>query len=190
MHRRQILSSAAALSAGLIATSAFAQTTSKTTDPEKMGEAETRHATMTMKVGALSLATSRIAEKKETGPMVAQFAMFEVAEQETIADVLNSMKRSASAAKGAMTKPTEAEVMEMLDADGKRMVEKLQGLSGTEFSKMYVTAQVEGHQKLLDIQEDYLKVGENRENLNVAKLARGQIKEHLKLLADIKSEMG
>ncbi|KAB0682811.1 DUF4142 domain-containing protein [Aureimonas leprariae] len=190
MHRRQILSSIAALSAGFVATSAFAQATAKKTDPEAMGEAERKHAMMTMKVGALSLATSRIAEKKDTGPMVAQFAMFEVAEQETIADVLNSMKKSESAAKGSMTKPSEAEVMDMLDAEGKQMVEKLQGLSGTEFSKMYVMAQTEGHQKLLAIQEEYLKVGENREHLNVTKLARGQIKEHLKLLADIKTDLG
>jgi putative membrane protein len=190
MHRRQILSSVAAVSAGLVATGAFAQSTAKKTDPDMMGEAETRHAAMTMKVGALSLATSRIAEKKDTGPMVAQFATFEVAEQETIADVLKSMKKSEGAAKGAISKPSESEVMEMLDAEGKRMVETLQGLSGSEFSKMYVTAQTEGHQKLLDIQEDYLKAGENREHLNVAKLARGQIKEHLKLLADIKTDLG
>lgn len=190
MHRRQILSTAVAMSALLVAPAVFAQETTKTTDPEKMGEAETKHAMETMKVGALSLATSRIAEKKDTGPMVAQFAMFEVAEQETIADVLKSMKMDESAAKGTVAKPSDAEVMGMLDAEGKQMVEKLQALSGKEFSKMYVMAQTEGHQKLLDIQEEYLKVGKNREHLNVTKLARGQIKEHLKLLADLKTELG
>ncbi|GGE11581.1 hypothetical protein GCM10011390_33390 [Aureimonas endophytica] len=190
MHRRQMLSSAIAISAVLVAGSAFAQETAKTTDPEKMGEAETKHSMMTMKVGALSLATSRIAAKKETGPKVAEFAMFEVAEQETIADILKSMKMDESAAKGEVAKPTDAEVMEMLDAEGRQMVEKLDKLSGKEFSTMYVTAQTEGHQKLLAIQEDYLKVGKNREHLNVTKLARGQIKEHLKLLADLKTELG
>lgn len=63
-------------------------------------------------------------------------------------------------------------------------------MSGTEFDKMYVTAQLDGHRKLLTIQEDYLKVGKNREHLSVAKLARGQIKEHIALLEDLQSKLG
>jgi putative membrane protein len=190
MQRRHMLASFAALSAGLAAGSTFAQETTKSTDPEMMGEAEMRHSQRTMKVGALSLAASRIAEKKANGPMVKQFAMLETAEQETIADVLMSMKKSESAARGALATISDAEVRDMLDADGRRMLEMLEGLSGEAFSKQYVAAQIEGHRMLLGIQEDYLKSGENREHLGITKLARGQIKEHLVLLDDIRTQLG
>jgi hypothetical protein len=43
---------------------------------------------------------------------------------------------------------------------------------------------------LLTIQEDYLKVGQNREHLSVTKLARGQIKEHIDHLDMLKSKVG
>jgi len=122
--------------------------------------------------------------------MVKKFAGFEVAEQETIADILMSMKADPSAAEGALKKPSDAEVEAMIPAADKEMVTKLSGMSGAEFDKMYVTAQLDGHKKLLTIQEDYLKVGKNREHLSVAKLARGQIKEHISHLEDLQSKMG
>jgi len=51
--------------------------------------------------------------------------------------------------------------------------------------------QIDGHQKLLAIQERYLQGNPgNRESANVAKLARGQIKEHLTMLQDMQKELG
>jgi putative membrane protein len=58
------------------------------------------------------------------------------------------------------------------------------------FDRDYLMAQTEGHEKLLTIQENYLKSGQNLDSVNVAKLASLQIKEHLQLLADIDSETG
>ena len=188
LHRRQMLAAGLAGSVGLIVTSALAQTSGSSN--MAMGEAETKHAEETAQVGALSLATSRVATEKASDAMVKQFAEFEVAEQETISDVLMSMKADPSAAQGALKKPSEAEVEAMIPASEKEKLTQLQGMSGAEFDKMYVTAQLEGHQKLLTIQEDYLKAGTNREHLSVAKLARGQIKEHITLLEDIQSKMG
>jgi putative membrane protein len=52
---------------------------------------------------------------------------------------------------------------------------------------IYVSAQIDGHQELLKIQETYLKSGSMREEVSVAKLARGQIKEHLALLEGAKT---
>lgn len=78
----------------------------------------------------------------------------------------------------------------MLDAEGKASLEKLKGLSGADFDKAYVTAQLDGHKKLLMIQEDYLKAGQNREHLSVTKLARGQIKEHIEHLEMLKTKAG
>ena len=187
MKRRSILmatAAAAALPALLSYASAFAQTTSP-----PPGEAEKKHAEQTKVVGSLSLATSRFALEKASDPTVKEFAKWEVGEQETVGDILKSMETD-SKAEGALKPPTEAEVEAAFDADGKAAVDKLRSLSAAEFDKAYVTAQLEGHKKLLSIQEDYLKVGQNREHLSLAKLARGQVKEHIDHLNALKSKVG
>lgn len=190
MFRRDILTGLAVASAALVAAPALAQDAMKS-DGMAMGEAEMKHDKDTATVGSLSLATSRIALEKAKGAKVKEFAEFETAEQETIADILMSMKKPAGEAQGALMKPSEAEVEAMLDAMGKETVAKMKAApAGTGFDKEYVTAQLDGHKKLLAIQEDYLKVGRDREHLSVAKLARGQIREHIKLLEDIQSMMG
>jgi putative membrane protein len=173
MNRRNMLKTTVALAIlpAFLASEAFAQDTGDT-------DAEKKHAELTKKVGALSLATSRVAAEKATDPMVKAFAKWEVAEQETIADILKSMEAGAKA-EGALKPPSENEVEAMLDAEGKSALEKLRGVSGLDFDKAYLAVQLDGHKKLLAIQEDYLKVGENREHLSVTKLARGQINEHI-----------
>jgi predicted outer membrane protein len=121
--------------------------------------------------------------------MVKEFAKWEVAEQETIADILKSMETDAKA-EGALKPPTEVEVEATLDAESKSSLDKLKSASGPDFDKAYVAAQLDGHKKLLTIQEDYLKVGQNREHLSVTKLARGQIKEHIDHLDMLKLKVG
>ncbi|MDI6029152.1 DUF4142 domain-containing protein [Corticibacterium sp. UT-5YL-CI-8] len=147
-----------------------------------MGEAEITHAQETKKVGALLLATSRVALTAAADPKVKQFAQWEVAEQETIADVLKSMEAEGGKAEGALHPPTEAETEASLDQDGKTKLNDLKGMTGADFDKAYLASQMDGHKKLLQIQEEYLKVGQNREHLSVTKLARGQIKEHIRIL--------
>jgi putative membrane protein len=189
MHRRQMMTAAVAASASLIAASTLGLSAGAAL-AAGMGEAETKHAKDTATVGSLSLATSRVAVEKASDAWVKKFAGFEVAEQETIADILMSMKASADAAEGALKKPSDADVEAMIDPEGKEALAKLKGLSGAEFDKAYVTAQLDGHKKLLVIQEDYLKVGKVREHLDVAKLARGMVKEHISHLEDLQSKAG
>ena len=45
--------------------------------------------------------------------------------------------------------------------------------------------QVEGHSQLLAVQERYLAYGRVPSIRHIAMLARGQIREHLRLLSDI-----
>lgn len=54
--------------------------------------------------------------------------------------------------------------------------------SDPDFDKTYFAVQPDGHNQLLAIQEDYLKVGQSKEHLSITKLARGQVKEHIKHL--------
>jgi predicted outer membrane protein len=144
----------------------------------------------TMPIGALSLAVSRVALQKAQFPKLKEFARFEVAEQETIADVLNSLEHEGPVS-GTIKAPSDAELQKVMDPSAQQKVEKMKSTQeGATFDREYLDAQVDGHEKLLQIQEDYLKSGRNADGINVAKLARGQIKEHLQLLADIKNEMG
>jgi predicted outer membrane protein len=97
--------------------------------------------------------------------MVTQFANFEVAEQETMGEILKP-----PATGGPPTDPMQAGLMKKLES------------SGDNFDRDYVAAEIEGHNRLLQIQEAYISSGKDQAQLNVAKVARGMIKEHLALL--------
>ncbi|MBV9078945.1 MAG: DUF4142 domain-containing protein, partial [Methylobacteriaceae bacterium] len=132
------------------------------------------YATRTAMAGHASLLQADEGLQKARAPRVKEFAQFEHDEQTTIAEILKSMNPS-------MTMPAP-------DAKAAAAIAKLKEMkAGADFDRAFVTAQTEGHEMLLSIQEDYLKSGKNREVLNVAKLARGQIKEHLALLRDMRS---
>lgn len=154
-------------------------------------EASTQHINGTMAVGSLSLAVSRIALTKAKNPMLKQFAGFEVAEQETIADILKGMMMPDTPPNGDVKSPTDAALMGNLDAKGKAAVEKMHAMkAGPEFDREYVKAQIDGHKQLLEIQTAYLKMPNARDETNVAKLASGMIKEHLALLGDLEKKTG
>lgn len=143
----------------------------------KLGNAEVEHAKKTAIAGAATLESSKVAVTKAQNEMVKMFAMFERDEQMTIAEVLEAMDPSLGAAKP--------------DAKMADMLQKMNAMpAGAEFDKAYVAAQVQGHETLLSIQEEYLKVGRNREHVAVAKMARGVIKEHLALLAHTRKMLG
>jgi len=137
-------------------------------------------------IGSFSLAVSRIAQEKAQMDDLKEFAQLEVAEQETLADVLRSL-RNPDLMSEAIKPPSAAEVEQNLDRRGREKLEKMRAAPpGADFDREYLAAQANGHLELLRIQETYLNSGHNNPDLvNVAKLARGMIKEHLQLLADI-----
>lgn len=200
MDRRLVLTGFAALAVS----PALAQTTPPATDapvapapamkmavPMTMSDASTAHTKGTMMVGSLSLLTSRIAAPKVKFALLKQFVGFEIAEQETIASILKARMMPGAPPSGDVNPPTDAELMGNLDAKGKAAVEKLREMKpGVPFEREYVKAQIEGHKMLLDLQEAYLKTPDDLDETNVAKLAKGQIKEHLTLLSDIEMHIG
>ena len=152
-----------------------------------MTDAQQKHIRDTTAYGSLSLLLSRMAKSKVTHPLLKQFVDFEIAEQETVGGILKAIQTNA-APSGATPSPSEADLMQnRLDLDaGKASVEKLRALkAGSEFDRDYIRYEIEGHRKLLDIQEVYLKSPDNLDQANVAKLARGMIKEHLVLLTEV-----
>ena len=155
----------------------------------QLGDAEKQHAQQTLATGAAAMLTSKIALQKASHPMMKMFAQFEVDEQQTVADVI--MQTQKGQASSSMNPPSDKDAQASLDAKGRAMVEKMQQMQGgAEFDRAYIAGQIDGHNELLKIQETYIKSGKNLACMNSAKLARGQIKEHLALLQHIREQGG
>jgi putative membrane protein len=158
------------------ATSSFAQTQHDRPLDGGAGS-DDEYIRQTLAAGSLSLAVSRMAQEKLATDDLREFAQLETAEQDTLADVLKSLNRAAI---DRTIKPSgEAEVQQR----EQEVLDRMRGTpAGPEFDHQYL--------ELLRIQEAYLNSGRNNLNLlNVAKLARTTIREHLQLLADLESEI-
>jgi putative membrane protein len=168
MDRRSMM--LAGLAVAATAKSAFAQSSPMSSMGEMgaMGDAEKTHVRDTLQVGTMSLELSRLAASRVHEAMVKQFADFEIAEQETIGAILKPLLSSP-----APVDPMQAELMKKLES------------AGANFDRDYIQAEIQGHQKLLQIQEQYLSIGKNMAQVDIAKLARGMINEHLALLRDL-----
>ena len=125
-----------------------------------------------------------------------RFANFEVQEQTTLSEVLQSMMEPAATAStgsaGNQASPSNMNVPPMqMDASARDMMQKMQNQqAGAEFDKMYLQAQLQGHRDLLQVQERYLQSNpQNREHMNVAKMARGHIREHIAMLEEMQQTM-
>jgi putative membrane protein len=204
MDRRALLSGLAAM---LIVTPAFAQTGGSSSPMQsggsgsmpmsrtggQMGQAEMQHMQQTMQLGMMAMETSRIAMNKVRNEDLKRFANFEVQEQTTLSEVLRSMMDpGATAATGsAATQPAHAGMAMQMDAGARDMMQKLQNQqAGPEFDKMYLEGQLQGHRNLLQVQERYLQSNpQNREHMNVAKMARGHISEHIAMLEQMQKTM-
>ncbi len=202
MDRRALLGG---LAAALIVAPALAQTSgsSSTMQPGssgsmpmnqaggQMSQADMQHMQQTMQLGMVALESSRIAMNKVRNDDLKQFANFEVQEQTTLSEVLRSMMDpGATAATGSASSQSGQSAMQM-DASARDMMQKMQNQqAGAEFDKMYLEAQLQGHRDLLQVQERYLQSNpQNREHVNVAKMARGHIREHIAMLEEMQKTM-
>ncbi|MXQ12462.1 DUF4142 domain-containing protein [Microvirga makkahensis] len=156
----------------------------------QMDQAEMHHVQQTMQIGMVALETSRIALNKARNEDLKRFANFEVQEQTTLAEVLRSMMDPAATAATGQSGADRQGDMQM-DASGRDMLQTLQSQqAGAAFDKAYLDGQLQGHRNLLQVQEQYLQSNpQNREHMNVAKMARTQIREHIALLEHIQGTM-
>jgi putative membrane protein len=156
----------------------------------QMDQAEMQHMQQTMQLGMAALETSRIALNKASNEDLKRFANFEVQEQTTLAEVLRSMMDpAATAATGQSGAAMQGDTQ--MDAGGRDMLQTLQSQpAGAGFDKAYLDGQLQGHRNLLQVQEQYLQSNpQNREHMNVARMARTQIREHIALLENLQKSM-
>ena len=157
---------------------------------QQMTQADMQHMQQTMQLGMVALETSRIAQQKAQNADLKRFATFEVQEQTTLSEVLHSMMEPAATSATGAASGTNTPAMQM-DAQSKEMIQRLQNTqAGEAFDRQYLQGQMEGHSGLLQVQTQYLQSNpQNREHVNVAKMARGMITEHIALLEEIQTKM-
>jgi putative membrane protein len=198
MERRAFLGG---LAAALIAMPAIAQTNGSAPAAQtganqgsamtgQMGQAEMQHMQQTMQLGMVAMETSRIAMTKARNEDLKRFAGFEVQEQTILSEVLRSMMEPAATASAGSSGGQSAAPMPgsmPMDAGARDMMQKMQSQqSGAEFDRAYLEAQLQGHRDLLQVQErDLQSNSRNREHMNVAKMAREHIREHITMLEDM-----
>lgn len=171
MNRRNMILCGAAAPLLLATVPRFAraqQTTSGSQEP--IGAAKYKR--MTLQLGTLSKETSELAMKQAINPRVKQFAGFEIAEQTTIAQVLTDSQNPPPAP---------------LDTTLSAQLQQLQSATGAAFDPQYLKAQIQVHNELLNVQEEFLRAqpAMNTDNVHVAMLARTVIQMHLTMLADL-----
>jgi putative membrane protein len=158
---------------------------------QQQSQADRQYIQQALALGTVSLQQSNFALSKAQNPRVKQFAEFEIGEQNNLTDVLHSFAdpaATASTTTGAQASAATAPELPQEDSAAMERLSKAQG--GAGFDRDYVALQLQGHQRLLKLQEDQLQKSGSREMTNIAKLARGQIKEHIALLETVQQELG
>jgi predicted outer membrane protein len=183
IERRDFLKKSMALSAGLtvaggMLSSFNAEAAIVVDSPMAANEKEFR-----MKVigpAELSLATSQIAVGKATNKNAKEFAGFELGEAIAVTGVLKDL--------GTPVPP--------MDAKAKATLEKIKSTpAGPEFDKAYIKAQLENHEFLRDLAQNYISKGKmagaaENQGRHLATLSLAVFKEHVAITSRILKELG
>lgn len=127
----------------------------------------------------LSLATSKIATEKASQKNAKEFAGFELTEAIAVTTVLKDL--------GTAVPP--------MDEKAKATLEKIQQTPpGNEFDKIYIKAQLENHEFLRDLAQEYLNnskgtTAAESQGRHLATLALATFKEHVAITQRILGEL-
>src|ERR1700743_1516166 len=128
----------------------------------------------------LSLATSQIAVNKATNKNAKEFAGFELGEAIAVTGVLKDL--------GTAVPP--------MNAKAKATLEKIKTTpAGPDFDKAYIQAQLENHEFLRDLAQNYLSTGKHpgmaeNQGRHLATLSLAVFKEHVAITTRILGELG
>ncbi|HYC04877.1 MAG TPA: DUF4142 domain-containing protein [Azospirillaceae bacterium] len=150
-------------------TSSTASTMSGKTDAKSMKA-------MAAANSMVSLESSQLALQKASNPMVKQFAQLEAEEQKNMMAAMKAMGDDA--------------MPKSIPDDKKQAMSKMQSASGAEFDRMYVTAQIQAHQELLQMQQAMLEKDDDSREAVMPLLAVPAIKTHIAMLQMIQQDIG
>jgi putative membrane protein len=155
---------------------------------ENASEIEGDFVRQTRAISALSLLASREGVSKLHIPKLKAFANLEAFEQETTWAVLRSLKE-ARATGDLSTTPSNLELEQHLVPLAQQMLQSLRETDGTGFARQYFLLEVNVHQQLLRLQEDYFRLGTNMHYRSTCMLAKVIVREHLLFLDEIKNDI-
>jgi len=129
----------------------------------------------------LSLITSQIAVNKASNKNAKEFAGFELGEAIAVTGVLKDLNTPVPA----------------MDAKASATLNKIKTAKlGVEFDKAYIQAQLENHEFLRDLAQDYLNKGKGKpgaaenQGRHLATLSLAVFKEHVAITSRILKELG
>ncbi|WP_460972349.1 DUF4142 domain-containing protein [Spirosoma migulaei] len=128
----------------------------------------------------LSLATSQIAVSKATNKYAKEFAGFELEEAKAVTSVLKDLGTPVPA----------------MNAKAQATLTKIKTTTGAAFDKTYIQAQLENHEFLRDLAQNYLKNSMGKtspaesQTRHLATLALAVFKEHVALTKQILGQLG
>jgi putative membrane protein len=155
---------------------------------EKASEVEGDLVRQTRAISALSLLASRDGVSELHVPKLKDFANSEVVEQEANWAVFRS-STAGRAAGDTGTPPSNSELEQHLVPLAQQLLQNLRNTDGTGFARQYFLLELNVHQQLLRLQEDYLRLGTNMDYRSIVQRANVLVREHLLLLDDIKNDI-
>ncbi|MFT3883301.1 MAG: DUF4142 domain-containing protein [Gemmatales bacterium] len=90
---------------------------------------------------------------------------------------------------GRIAESKNLAVETQLDADHKKLAQKLSQLSGREFDKAYVACQVKGHEEAVALFEKFSKEGSDPELKSFATKTLPTIKHHLTMIQELDNKL-
>ena len=121
---------------------------------------------------------SKLAQTKATNPEVKKFAAQMVADHTKAGDELN-----------AIGKKKDVKPATEMDSAHKSILQKLQGLSGAEFDKEYVSAMVDDHEDAVDLFKSQSESGKDAEIKAFAAKTLPTLQGHLKMINEIEAKL-
>jgi putative membrane protein len=134
----------------------------------------------TLAESATALELSRLAQERAADEAIKRFAKLELAEQQTVMEVLHAFSRER----------TELAPQTRPKTESSAKIDQLRAArEGMEFDRFFVDGQLGVHRQLLRIQERYLARGEEAPLRAIASLIAGHVKEHLADLDIIRNRL-
>jgi putative membrane protein len=183
IERRDFLKKTMALSAGVALTGSMLQSfnaEAAVAPGQPMAANEKEFRMGVIGPAELSLATSQIAVGKATNKNAKEFAGFELGEAIAVTGVLKDL----------------ATPVPPMDAKAKATLEKIKSTpAGPEFDKAYIKAQLENHEFLRDLAQNYINKGKlagaaENQGRHLATLSLAVFKEHVAITSRILKELG
>jgi putative membrane protein len=181
--RRDFLKKSVALSAGLTLAGSLLQSfnaEAATAPDSPMAANEKEFRMKVIGPAELSLATSQIAVQKATNKNAKEFAGFELGEAIAVTGVLKDLGTPVPA----------------MDAKAKATLAKIKSTpAGPEFDNIYIQTQLENHEFLRDLAQNYISKGKlagaaENQGRHLATLSLAVFKEHVAITTRILKELG